>query len=104
MLHIKAWLKTTGMNVAEQCFLQPPALPYIVFVEENDISGADSKNCIADRAITIELYSDRINREVEGKVETLLNEKEIQYKKERTWVDSERFFQTMYDFNLKEKF
>lgn len=104
MLDVKIWLKTTGMDVAEQRFLQPPPLPYIVFTEDRDVSGSDNKNCIADRAITIELYSDKINREAEAKVEALLNEKSIQYKKERTWIDSERFFQTMYDFNLKEKF
>ena len=104
MLDIKVWLKTTGMDVAEQRFLQPPALPYIVFVEDSNISGADNKNYITDKAITIELYSYKINREAEGKVEALINEKGIQYKKERMWIDSERFFQTIYNFNLIEKF
>jgi len=100
---VKAWLETTGMKVAEERFLRPPALPYVIFTEETNTSGADSKNCIVDRAISIELYSDKIDYEAEQKIELLLNEKVIQYSKDRTWIDSEKFFQTVYDFNLLEK-
>ncbi|MCT8978307.1 hypothetical protein N4T77_17095 [Clostridium sp. CX1] len=103
MLEIKSWLETTGMKVAEERFLKPPALPYIIFLEEVNVSGADNKNCIVDRNISIELYSDKINREAESKIDALLNEKVIEYRKNRTWIDSEKFFQTVYDFNLVEK-
>lgn len=101
---IKTWLETTGMKAAEERFLKPPALPYIEFLEDTDVSGADNKNCIANRKVTTELYSGIINREAEQKIEDLLNVKAIEYKKERTWIDSEKFFQTVYDFNLLEKF
>ncbi|MCT8978655.1 hypothetical protein N4T77_18865 [Clostridium sp. CX1] len=103
MLDIKIWLETTGMKVAEERFLKPPALPYIVFLEEIDVSGADYKNCIADRNISIELYSNKINREAESKIENLLNEKSISYKRGRAWIETEMFFQTVYDFQLIEK-
>lgn len=100
---IKIWLESTEMKVAEERFLKPPALPYIVFSEEMDVNGADNKNCIADRKISIELYSDKINRVAEQLVENLLNKKSIEYKKNRIWIESEMFFQTMYDFSLIEK-
>lgn len=104
MLEIKTWLERTTMKVAEEHFLNPPALPYIIFSEDNDITGSDDKNCIANRAISIELYSGKIDKSAEGMIENLLHEKAIQYKRDRTWIDSENFFQTIYDFNLIEKF
>lgn len=103
MLDVKSWLETTGMKVAENHFNKPPALPYVVFLESGNFGGADSKNCVANRNITIELYSDKINKTEEAKIEALLNYRAIEYLKDRTWLDSERLFQTMYDFNLLEK-
>ncbi|QNU66918.1 hypothetical protein EHE19_019170 [Ruminiclostridium herbifermentans] len=100
---VKTWLETTGYKVAEERFLKPPALPYIIFIDHTDIRGADNKNCIATRQISIELYSDKINHEAEQKVEELLNKKAIHYSKNRTWLQAEMFFQTVYDFNLIEK-
>lgn len=103
MLEIKSWLEATGMKVAEECFFKPPALPYVIFSDDTNFGGADNEICIADRSISIELYSDRISREFEQKIENLLNEKAIKYKKNRTWVHSDKFFQTVYYFNLVEK-
>lgn len=104
MLDIKTWLEGAGMKVAEERFLKPPALPYIVFNEGTNVGGADIKNCIAKITISVELYSDKINKDAEGKIEVLLNEKFIEYTKNRTWIETEMFFQTVYDFNLIEKF
>lgn len=100
---VKAWLEDTGMKVEEEQFPKPPPLPYILFNEDIDVSGADNKNCIANRNVTIELYSGKIDKIAESKIEVLLNKKSIQYKKNREWIDSERFFQTIYDFELIEK-
>lgn len=103
MLEIKEWLETTGLKVAETCFKKPPALPYIVFTSIDNNGGADLQNCISNRDINIELYSDIINRKTEKLIEDMLNEKVIEFTKSRTWIDSEKFFQTVYDFNLYEK-
>lgn len=103
MLDVKSWLETTEMKVSENCFLKPPSLPYIIFNDEIKTGGADNKNCLANRVISIEMYSDRINKEKENLIETLLNEKSIEFKKSRTWIDSEKFFQTVYDFNIYER-
>lgn len=104
LMDIKTWLEVAGMKAAEERFLKPPALPYLIFTEELNSGGADDKNCIADRRISIELYSDKINRDAETKIENLLNERAIEFKRDRQWIDSEKFFQTVYDFNLVEKF
>jgi hypothetical protein len=103
MLDVKTWLETTGYRVAEERFLVPPALPYVVFLVDSNVRGADNKNCIVERSISIELYAEKINKEAESKIETLLNEKAIEYSRDHTWIDSEKIFQTMYEFNLIEK-
>lgn len=100
---VKIWLETTGMKIAEESFSKPPALPYIVFKDETTVRGADYKNSIADRNISAELYSKTIDNVAEQKIENLLNEKAIEYKKNRTFINTEKFFQTVYDFNLIEK-
>nr|DAN99189.1 MAG TPA: hypothetical protein [Caudoviricetes sp.] len=102
-INVKAMLEETGLKVAENCFLKPPALPYIVFLENSNFSGADNKICLLKRDITVELYNSRINREKEKEVEEILIKNSIEFSKERTWIDSEKIFQTVYDFNLYEK-
>lgn len=104
MLDVKTWLESTGMKVAENHFNTPPQLPYIVYAAAQAVTGADLKPCISERDLSIELYSGKIDNEAEGKIEAYLSEKAISFKKERTWIDSERFYQTVYDFYLVEKF
>lgn len=103
MLVIKSWLQTTGMGVAEESFSSPPALPYIVFNETTIVSGADDRNLMADRQISVELYSAKINVTAEQSIEALLNANAIHYTKGHTWIETEMFFQTVYDFDLTEK-
>lgn len=103
MLDVKSWLETTEMKVAEERFLKPPALPYIIFLESTNTRGSDDQNCIIEREISVELYSEKIDKDAENKIENLLNGKAIQYKKDHTWIETEKFFQTVYDFNLIEK-
>ncbi|MBW9154287.1 hypothetical protein [Clostridium estertheticum] len=104
MLDIKLWLETTSLKVSEERFLKPPPLPYIIFMEGASVSGADDKNCITDRDVSIELYSLKVDHANETLIEKLLNEKSIKYKKDRMWIDSEMMFETTYDFNFVEKF
>ena len=104
MLEIKTWLETTSLEVAEERFLRPPPLPHIIFTEYNEIGGADDKNNIAIRDISIELYSLTVDRISESLIETLLNEKAINYTKDRLWIDTEMMFETVFDFTLTEKF
>lgn len=101
LTNVKIWLETTGLKVAEERFLKPPALPYIVFTESRTMIGADNKNLAANRAISIELYSEKIDSVSEGKIEALLGA--IEYSKDHIWIQTELFFQTVYDFDLIEK-
>ena len=105
MLDIETWLETTGLKVAEECFFNiPPPLPYINFTNNTEVSGADNKNCVANRIISIELYSLKIDHISETKIENLLNEKAIKYSKDHIWIETEKMMSTIYDFNIIEKF
>lgn len=103
MLDVKAWLETTGYKVAENRFVKPPPLPYIVFTERREVRGADYGNGIADRDIALELYSGVIDPVAESAVEGLLNNRAVEYSKERDWIPTESFFQTLYAFGMTEK-
>ena len=102
-INVKQMLEETGLKVAENCFLRAPTLPYIVFLEEENNSGADNKICLSERDITVELYSRKIDREKEIQLEEILIKNYIEFRKNRTWIDSEKVFQTVYDCNLYEK-
>ena len=102
-INVKEMLEETGLKVAEDCFLRAPALPYIVFLEKSNCNGADHKVFILERDITVELYSSRINREKENELEEIFIKNYIDFRKNRIWIDSEKVFQTVYDFSLYEK-
>lgn len=104
MLDIKSWLEATRLKVSEEKFIKPPPLPYIIFTDSPDVSGADEKNCIADRSISIELYSLKVDHISEKAIEDLLNEKAIDFKRDRVWIDTQMMFMSVYDFNFVEKF
>jgi len=104
MLDVKLWLEAAQIQVAEERFVNAPPLPYIIFKDGTETSGADSKNCIASRDISIELYSLKVDHVSEELIENLLNEKSIGYKRDRIWIDTEGMFETIYDFNFVEKF
>lgn len=102
-INVKEMLEETGLKVAEDCFLRAPALPYIVFLEKSNCNGGDNKVFILERDITVELYSSRINREKENELEEIFIKNYIDFRKNRIWIDSEKVFQTVYDFSLYEK-
>jgi hypothetical protein len=103
MLDIKKLLESTGMKVIKVMFIKPPQLPYLIYLESISKQGSDYKNNISDRNITVELYSNKIDEASEKLVEDLLDDNFIEYLKSRIWVDSEKLFQTIYEFSLYEK-
>ncbi|WP_066679319.1 hypothetical protein [Clostridium septicum] len=103
MLDVKELLKKTGLKVEETSFLKAPPLPYIIFLEDIEELGADIKNNIVERDITVEFYSSRIDKERENVIEDLLREKLIKFRKDRVYIDSQKFFETIYTFSLYEK-
>jgi len=103
VLNVKTWLETTGLKVAEESFFKAPPLPYIVFMETRTVDGADDVNLKVQRTITIELYSSEIDSIIEKKIEDLLDEKAFSYQKDRSFINSDGFYQTIYEFVVTER-
>lgn len=103
MLDVKNLLDQTGLKVGEVAFSKPPALPYIIILEDKEELGADQLNNIINRNVTIEFYSEKINKEKEVEIENLLKSKSLKFKKERVYIDSQKIFETIYTFSIYEK-
>ena len=103
MLDVKAFLEQTGLPVREQRFLGVMPLPAIVFTDAVDMGGADLKNNLITRNIGIEFYAETIDLENEAKIELLLDSLPVSYTRTRDWIESEKFFSTIYEFTITER-
>lgn len=91
-------LKSTGYKVAYSHFNTPVKAPFITYFISN------SENFIADNKvykkidnIKIELYTNIKDLQVEEKLEKLLDENDIAYETDETWIESEKLFQKIYE-------
>lgn len=99
---IKEWLEPVGIPAAELRFLKPQKPPYAVYLCEEEITGGDTKNLICTRDVSVEVYAEKAEREKEQEIERLLDAEAIPYEKRRVWLESEKLFETIYDFTLIE--
>lgn len=103
MLDIRDMLTSVGIPIAEESFYTAPPLPYLIFLEQTTIRGADSLNRIAERAVTIELYTNKITPDIERDIEFQLNGIPVEYTRDRMWLSSEKMYETIFTFALTEK-
>jgi hypothetical protein len=102
VLDVQAWLENTELSVKRLRFLKPPPFPYMVWLESSEMRGADDKNLIKSRNITVELYFET-ESDAEVKVEALLNALPVEFSKDTVWLESEKMYETIYNFELEEK-
>lgn len=103
MLDVKSLLEQTGLPVREQRFLGIMPLPSVVFTDDVEIGGADLKNNLLTHNIGIEFYAETIDLASEAKIEQLLDNLLIHYTRLRDWIESEKFFSTIYAFTITER-
>lgn len=93
-----------GIPYIETCWAMPPALPYAVYHDQVTRRGADLYNGITEHNITIELYAQKPAEDLEALIEQRLDALGLEYvREERMWIDTEHFFETVYDFAYTEK-
>jgi len=100
---IRALLQSLNIPIAEESFYTAPKLPYLIFMESRGVRGADKKNNIADRDVTLEFYADTINPLKEAEIETILNSIPVEFSRDRMWLSSEKMYETIYSFTFTEK-
>ena len=103
MKDILAWLRQTGIKTEDTAFKKAVTTPFMVFIDTQNVSGHDTKNCIIDHDLTVEYYDSSINRKNEEKIEVLFNNAGLEYKKDRQWLDSEKVFMTVYYTGFTER-
>lgn len=75
----------------------PVSPPFLAFFYPNSRDlFADGANYASISALTIELYSDEKDFDLEARVENALTAKGLAYTKEETWLDSERMYVIVY--------
>ncbi len=97
-------LTNTGIEYNETRFLYPPEGTYAVWFEDVTTRGADSALLIRDHSVTIEMYSKKVDKVTETKIEAEMDRLVIPYdKSDRQWLNDEKLFMVVYSFDYIEK-
>lgn len=95
-------LKETGLPFAYDHFAegespQPPFICYLV--PKTDNFGADGVVYKKINTISVELYTDKKDLQAEELVEHCLDKHRIFYKKTELWIDTEKLYEVLYQFD-----
>lgn len=77
---------------------EPPFICYLLPSSNN--FGADGKVYQVINEVRIELYTDFKDLETEEKIDQALDKANIFYNKSETWIDSEKLYEVLYQFDL----
>jgi hypothetical protein len=76
---------------------ESPDPPFLVFLSPSEeIFGADNVSYASFPEVNVELYTDKKDPELEKKLEGIFTKHDVYYLKSETWIESERFFETLY--------
>ena len=78
---------------------EPPFICYLCPGSNN--FSADGKVYYKINQVNIELYTDRKDPEVEQKLEDALDAASIFYNKTEVWIDSEKLYEVLYQFEME---
>lgn len=78
---------------------EPPFICWLTVGSDN--FAADGIVYDAINVINIELYTDKKDPESEKKIDDVLTTHEIFYQKEEIWIDSEKLYEVIYEFEWR---
>lgn len=100
---LKDKLKSLNLPIAYRCFAvgKVPELPYIVYYADEDIAFyADDIVYHEGYAVTIEVYTEKKDVELEKKVKQLLNNNGLPYESYESFLDSEGMYLKAYEIDI----
>lgn len=100
---LKELLKALGLPVAylQWTVGQVPELPYILYYSDEDNNFfADDVVYSDGYAVTVEVYSQNRDLELESRVKELLKENNISYESYGEFLKSEDMYLKAYEFNI----
>ena len=81
---------------------ESPDPPFICYLTPNsDNFAADGQVYYKINEIHIELYTDCKDLSAEQRIEAVLNQHGIFYKKSETWIESEKLYEVLYSFEME---
>lgn len=104
----KSIATTAGINVKETRQAEATTAIYAVVFESVEAIGPDlAPNLLTRHTATIELYTKKNNAAAKAAataLETALNDENLAWSKDdRAWIDEEKIFQTVYNYNYLQK-
>ena len=85
-------------------FLTPPKDTYAVYFDDVDFYGADDLIKIMQHDVRIEVYSEKIDHELELQIETKMRGLKLEFTKgERNWLNDIRRYMLVYYYTYTEK-
>lgn len=104
MKRIAELIKSMGLPFAYDHFAEgeSPAPPFICYLTPgSDNFAADGRAYYKINFVNIELYTDTKDPSVEQKVESVLDANGVFYDKSETWIESEKLYEVLYQFELE---
>ena len=104
MERLVAIMEEIGLPFAYHHFAEgeSPDPPFICFLTSgSDNFAADGRDYFKINEINIELYTDRKDPDLEDSVEAVLDEHGIFYQKTEVWIDSEKLYEVLYQFEME---
>ena len=104
MERLVAIMEEIGLPFAYHHFAEgeSPDPPFICFLTSgSDNFAADGRDYFKIDQINIELYTDRKDPDLESSVETVLDGHGVFYQKSEVWIESERLYEVLYQFEME---
>lgn len=104
MKRIAELIKSMGLPFAYDHFAEgeSPAPPFICYLTPGSNNfAADGRAYYKINIVNIELYTDTKDPSVEQKVESALDANGIFYDKTEVWIESEKLYEVLYQFELE---
>jgi hypothetical protein len=98
-------LTAAGITYRRSRFTKPPAGTYAVWMDDIDTDGPDGMPpSIFHHSVTVELYEPKPDDAAVAALEAQLSARGLHWtKQDRYWIQSEKMYQTIYEFNYIEK-
>lgn len=79
-----------------------PGLPYVLFYTEDNLGSlkADNHNYHGIKNISVELYSNEKDPELEEKLEQLFEQNNIEYDAYEIYIETEKMFEMLYEITI----
>ncbi len=85
-----------GIPVADTAFKTEQRLPFAVYIDDSENDGDDFHSHVIRHDLTVEFYSEHIDKGLEQKFEKCFDSYAWKYKKARIYLKEERMYETIY--------